>query len=175
MDENEELSSHASTPSFHPVAVVCVAALRTPARMQPSTSCRLASAALPLLRRRRRPAAPPKGCPNGSRIGRPRTVPLSPQTAVNRRETPDIRLVAYRTRNALRAGRFVPDPLPRTLLAMQKVVGSNPISRFRKGRHLQVFFVSPVGKRVCVVPDRDRTRGQPTGHWPQKSGCLQGF
>ena len=26
------------------------------------------------------------------------------------------------------------------LLAMQKVVGSNPISRFRKSPHLQVFF-----------------------------------
>jgi hypothetical protein len=28
---------------------------------------------------------------------------------------------------------------------MQKVVGSNPISRFRKGLHLQVFFVGAVG------------------------------
>jgi hypothetical protein len=31
------------------------------------------------------------------------------------------------------------------LLAMQKVVGSSPISRFRKGLHLQVFFVRAVG------------------------------
>jgi hypothetical protein len=28
---------------------------------------------------------------------------------------------------------------------MQKVVGSNPISRFAKGLHLQVFFVSAAG------------------------------
>ena len=28
---------------------------------------------------------------------------------------------------------------------MQKVVGSNPISRFEKGLHLQVFFVGAVG------------------------------
>jgi hypothetical protein len=32
----------------------------------------------------------------------------------------------------------------RVLLAMQKVVGSNPISRFRKGLYLQVFFVGAV-------------------------------
>ncbi len=37
------------------------------------------------------------------------------------------------------------------LLAMQKVVGSNPISRFRKGLHLQVFFVRAVGWCVSVV------------------------
>jgi hypothetical protein len=41
---------------------------------------------------------------------------------------------------------------------MQKVVGSNPISRFRKGVHLQVFFVRAVGWCVCVAPDRNRTR-----------------
>jgi hypothetical protein len=34
---------------------------------------------------------------------------------------------------------------------MQKVVGSNPISRFRKGLHLQVFFVGAVGWCVCVA------------------------
>jgi hypothetical protein len=28
---------------------------------------------------------------------------------------------------------------------MQKVVGSNPISRFAKGLHLQAFFVGAVG------------------------------
>jgi hypothetical protein len=33
---------------------------------------------------------------------------------------------------------------------MQKVVGSNPISRFRKGQHLQVFFTHAVGWCVCV-------------------------
>jgi hypothetical protein len=30
-------------------------------------------------------------------------------------------------------------PEPYVLLAMQKVVGSNPISRFREGLHLQAF------------------------------------
>jgi hypothetical protein len=30
------------------------------------------------------------------------------------------------------------------LLAMQKVEGSNPFSRFREGVHLQVFFVRAV-------------------------------
>lgn len=44
-------------------------------------------------------------------------------------------------------------------LAMQKVEGSNPISRSREGKHLQVFFVGAVGWCVCVAPDRNRTRG----------------
>jgi hypothetical protein len=39
---------------------------------------------------------------------------------------------------------FVAGPLPRLLLAMQKVEGSNPFSRFREGLHLQVFFVEAV-------------------------------
>jgi hypothetical protein len=42
---------------------------------------------------------------------------------------------------------------------MQKVVGSNPISRFAKGLYLQAFFVRAVGWCVCVAPDRNRTRG----------------
>jgi hypothetical protein len=33
---------------------------------------------------------------------------------------------------------------------MQKVEGSNPFSRFEKGRHLQVFFEPAVG--WCVAP-----------------------
>jgi hypothetical protein len=33
---------------------------------------------------------------------------------------------------------------------MQKVVGSNPISRFRKGLHLLAFFMRAVGWFVCV-------------------------
>jgi hypothetical protein len=37
------------------------------------------------------------------------------------------------------------------LLAMQKVVGSNPISRFEKSLHLQAFFVSSVGLCVFVT------------------------
>jgi hypothetical protein len=39
------------------------------------------------------------------------------------------------------------------LLAMQKVEGSNPFSRFQKGVHLQAFFVRAVGKCVCVGSD----------------------
>jgi hypothetical protein len=42
---------------------------------------------------------------------------------------------------------------PHVLLAMQKVEGSNPISRFRKGLHLKVFFASSVGLSVCVAGD----------------------
>jgi hypothetical protein len=37
------------------------------------------------------------------------------------------------------------------LLAMQKVEGSNPFSRFRKGLDLQVFFVAAVEQGVCVT------------------------
>ena len=40
---------------------------------------------------------------------------------------------------------------PRALLAMQKVEGSNPFSRFSKGRRLQVFFVGAVGLCVCIA------------------------
>ena len=36
---------------------------------------------------------------------------------------------------------------------MQKVVGSNPISRFEKGRYLQAFFASAVVLCVCVGSD----------------------
>jgi hypothetical protein len=39
------------------------------------------------------------------------------------------------------------------LLAMQKVEGSNPFSRSRKGLHLQVFFVHAVALFVCVRSD----------------------
>ena len=34
---------------------------------------------------------------------------------------------------------------------MQKVEGSNPFSRSRKGVHLQAFFVYAVGWCVCVA------------------------
>jgi hypothetical protein len=43
---------------------------------------------------------------------------------------------------------------------MQKVEGSNPFSRFKKGLHLQDFFVETVGLCVCFAPDRNRTRGK---------------
>ena len=36
---------------------------------------------------------------------------------------------------------------------MQKVEGSNPFSRFGKGLHLRVFFVSAVDLFVCVRSD----------------------
>jgi hypothetical protein len=45
------------------------------------------------------------------------------------------------------------------LLAMQKVEGSNPLSRFREGLHLQVFFVRPAGWCVCVAGYPLGTRG----------------
>jgi len=41
---------------------------------------------------------------------------------------------------------------------MQKVEGSNPFSRFRKGLHLQAFLACAVGLCVCFAPDRNRTR-----------------
>ncbi len=43
---------------------------------------------------------------------------------------------------------------------MQKVEGSNPFSRSRKGLHLQAFFACAVGLCVCFAPDRNRTRGK---------------
>jgi hypothetical protein len=42
---------------------------------------------------------------------------------------------------------------PLALLAMQKVEGSNPFSRFREDLHLQVFFVRAAGLCVCVAGD----------------------
>jgi hypothetical protein len=39
---------------------------------------------------------------------------------------------------------------PHLLLAMQKVVGSNPISRFAEGLHLQAFSMRDVGWCVCA-------------------------
>jgi hypothetical protein len=36
---------------------------------------------------------------------------------------------------------------------MQKVVGSNPISRFMKVLHLRAFLVGAVGWTFCVGPD----------------------
>ena len=43
---------------------------------------------------------------------------------------------------------------------MQKVEGSNPFSRFRKGLHLQVSFVRAVGWSVCI----DGYLGDETSH-----------
>jgi hypothetical protein len=39
------------------------------------------------------------------------------------------------------------------LLAMQKVEGSNPFSRFRKGPDLQDFSVAAVALFVCIRSD----------------------
>jgi hypothetical protein len=52
-------------------------------------------------------------------------------------------------RNRLFAGTLQPKLVPHVLLAMQKVEGSNPFSRFRKGLHLQAFFVGAAGWCVC--------------------------
>ena len=46
---------------------------------------------------------------------------------------------------------------------MQKVEGSNPFSRFRKGMRLQVFFVSVVGWCVSATGLRMGTRGRTSG------------
>ena len=57
---------------------------------------------------------------------------------------------------------FVTRFLPHVLLAMQKVEGSNPFSRFRKGLHLQVFFCSGFWFRRTSGSDRDE-------HLPDRS------
>ena len=54
---------------------------------------------------------------------------FSPQTSGNRREIPDTRRVV-RQREATRLQELWLDPSPHLLLAMQKVEGSNPFSRF---------------------------------------------
>jgi hypothetical protein len=51
------------------------------------------------------------------------------------------------------AGTFSAGAESHKLLAMQKVEGSNPFSRFQEGLHLQVFFVGAVAKCVCVLSD----------------------
>ena len=52
--------------------------------------------------------------------------------------------------NPVFAGDMRAEQETRVLLAMQKVEGSNPFSRFRKGLYLQVFFVGAVAWCVCV-------------------------
>jgi hypothetical protein len=56
---------------------------------------------------------------------------------------------------------------------MQKVVGSNPISRFREGLRLQAFFVRAVGWCVCVAGYPFGTRAAARSESPQKASCLQ--
>ena len=78
-----------------------------------------------------------------------------PVNAGKHRRSPIARKPTFCTTFLGRSGSYV-------LLAMQKVEGSNPFSRFREGLRLQVFFVGAVGWCVCVVPDRNRTRGRST-------------
>jgi hypothetical protein len=59
------------------------------------------------------------------------------------------------------------------LLAMQKVEGSNPFSRFREDVPVQVFFVAAVGWCVCVEPDRNRTRGHSPIDLARRKWLLQ--
>ena len=55
-----------------------------------------------------------------------------------------LRHAAAGAKNGSFAGSFSAGRGPR-VLAMQKVEGSNPFSRFEKGLRLQVFFVRGVG------------------------------
>jgi hypothetical protein len=57
---------------------------------------------------------------------------------------------------------------------MQKVEGSNPFSRFRKGLHLQAFFVAAVTKCVCVLPLKPDSR-PPDRPWLTKNGPYAGL
>ena len=65
---------------------------------------------------------------------------FSPETPDKQRQMSDnsVRVASPRTRSRAETGAY---PAYRRLLAMQKVVGSNPISRFREGLLLQAFFV----------------------------------
>ena len=58
---------------------------------------------------------------------------------------------------------------------MQKVVGSNPISRLRKGLRLQVFFVGAVGWCVCVAGHPMGTRVANTRREPLSRSPLAGI
>jgi hypothetical protein len=55
-------------------------------------------------------------------------------------------------RNSAVSSDFADGIGPHVLLAMQKVEGSNPFSRFEKGLYLQAFFACAVGLCVCVGP-----------------------
>jgi hypothetical protein len=72
------------------------------------------------------------------------------------------------------AALFGAGPEARVLLAMQKVEGSNPFSRFLETAHLQVFFVGAVGWCVYVVPDRNRTRGHSAIHLARRKWLFAG-
>jgi hypothetical protein len=72
------------------------------------------------------------------------------------------------------AGLFGAERVARVLLAMQKVEGSNPFSRFVKTCDLQVFLLGAAGWCVCFAPDRNRTRGQPTVHSTRRRRLFAG-
>jgi hypothetical protein len=78
-----------------------------------------------------------------------RTLTLGPvsvrKPAWFRGERRALRHIPAGAKNGLFAGPFPPGGAARLLLAMQKVEGSNPFSRSRKGLLLQVFFLGPVG------------------------------
>src|SRR5215216_2049019 len=63
---------------------------------------------------------------------------------------------------------------PKELLAMQKVEGSNPFSRLRKGLHLQACFVYAVGSCVCVSGYPLGTRGAARGASPSETRLFAG-
>ena len=95
---------------------------------------------------------PTKHAANRPATGTPRS-PFGPQTAVNPRKLPAHGSATLRTNGASLQVFCLGTP-PRVLLAMQKVVGSNPISRSRKGSHLRLCLVSAV-----------RCRDRPKSYW----------
>jgi hypothetical protein len=86
---------------------------------------------------------------------------FSPQTSGNRREIPDTG-VSYASVTQRVCRQFVAGPLPHLLLAMQNVVGSNPISR------------SPGGSGLRCLSFRRRRAGKPAtgrlGFWARYWG-----
>jgi hypothetical protein len=76
-------------------------------------------------------------------------------------------------RNGLLPGMSVRIGATQALLAMQKVEGSNPFSRFRKGLPLQAFFACAVGWCVCVAGHPLGTGGAARGGSASRSGELR--
>src|SRR5918992_1178094 len=89
----------------------------------------------------RKPASACTGCQLGAKL---------PWFRV---ESRGIATTAVAPENRAFAGNIGVEHGSHVLLAMQKVVGSNPFSRFEKGLHLQAFFVPAVGLCLCVAGD----------------------